>query len=371
MKPLKKGQGFRLSGIAGTGKSYATINVLIPLLDKLKLKWELTATTNKARANELWVEKGIIGQTIHSFLKWEGGKLKDKSLSMLEDLDYLIVDECSMLPKMFYKFLIQARVKYPSLKIVLIGDYQQLPEVRIMGEFKGSIYNYADTNVVKHLTDYNEIELTKNMRCSEEGKYMFQIYTDLIKGKIKRDSKREDKLLDEFAYKRDGKRSHKYTNTNLCYTNSCKDFLHKIRLQKLKLPKLAPIVSGNGKKIYPKFLKWGLCKNIRLTAIHNSANFYNNQSFILKDVDKNCDGDKYAVLIDRITKEELMLWMEDLYKYFDYGYAMTIHRSQGCSIDEPYTISEWDNMSFAMKYVAMSRCKKKEYITINNRFKIE
>ncbi len=43
-------------------------------------------------------------------------------------------------------------------------------------------------------------------------------------------------------------------------------------------------------------------------------------------------------------------------------YAMTVHKSQGMTIDHPYSIYEYKKMSGDMLYVALTRATKKEYV---------
>ena len=54
--------------------------------------------------------------------------------------------------------------------------------------------------------------------------------------------------------------------------------------------------------------------------------------------------------------------ISDVAKYFYPAYCITVHRSQGMTFNEPYTIYEWDQMDEKLKYVALSRGTKKENI---------
>ena len=46
------------------------------------------------------------------------------------------------------------------------------------------------------------------------------------------------------------------------------------------------------------------------------------------------------------------------------AYCITIHKAQGLSYDHAYTIHEWHKLDARLKYVALSRCTKLEYINI-------
>jgi ATP-dependent exoDNAse (exonuclease V) alpha subunit len=54
----------------------------------------------------------------------------------------------------------------------------------------------------------------------------------------------------------------------------------------------------------------------------------------------------------------------DFQKYFMVAFASTIHSAQGASIDENYTIHEWDRLDQRLLYVALSRSRLLEYIHI-------
>ena len=49
---------------------------------------------------------------------------------------------------------------------------------------------------------------------------------------------------------------------------------------------------------------------------------------------------------------------------FCVGYAFTTHSCQGMTINEPYTIHDFDRMHKKLKYVALSRATKKDNINI-------
>ncbi len=56
--------------------------------------------------------------------------------------------------------------------------------------------------------------------------------------------------------------------------------------------------------------------------------------------------------------------IQDFQKYFLVAYATTTHSSQGMTINEPYTIHEWDRMDQRLKYVVLSRSTEHLYIHI-------
>ena len=124
-----------IKGVAGTGKSYL-INGIRNLLQS---KCAVTATTGKAAYN-------IRGITVHSLLKLPVGSRGNKDLAgqslcrlqeNLNDIDYIIVDEYSMLGQVTFGW-IDKRCKqatgyndkaFGGKSLILTGDPGQLPPV--------------------------------------------------------------------------------------------------------------------------------------------------------------------------------------------------------------------------------------------------
>ena len=327
----------------------------------------------------MFVEKGYIGDTIHSFLKSYGGTLGDPKFQMCYELDYLIIDECSMLNKIFYLHLRNIKTLYPKLSIIMIGDYQQLESVECNAP---TFVNYADmenTQLVKWLCDYNLIHLTENMRCSEEGELMFKLYNDIIVEKLDDTSKA---LIKSFV------RNEKFNpwtaflaGGNLCWKNSTKDYINLVLVEKMFFNKRGDkewdcsenFEGSEGKVIKSKYMTkiWvkrpdtddSVCKIVSIKNHNKGENpYYNNQEFYITDI---ASWDEIQ-LTDTITGEDVVIDREQLYRNFDYAYATTIHRSQGSTITSPYSINDWnDRLSKKLKYVAVSRTSDKANIQIN------
>ena len=382
-KLIDRGEGFRLDGMAGTGKSSLTcgghgVKGVIEYLKEKNLSYVLTATTHKAKANKLFVEKGYIGSTIHSFLKSFGGKLGDKTFSMCSGIDYLIIDECSMLNKIFYLHLRNIKTLFPNLSVIMIGDYQQLPSVESGASTFVNYEDMEDTQLVKWLCDFNLIHLTENMRCSEEGELMFKLYNNIIAEKLDKSDKavvasfvRNEKFNPYTAFLAGG---------NLCWKNSTKDYINLVLVEKIFFNKRGDKVwdcsenfAVEGKVIKARYMTkiWVKrpdtndpnCKIVSIKNMNRSDNsFYNNQEFYVSKIES---WDEIQ-LTDTITAKDIVINREDLYTCFDYAYAITIHRSQGSTITAPYSINDWnDRLSRKLKYVAVSRTSDKENIQIN------
>ena len=113
-----------LTGGPGCGKTTAT-QVLVKLLEAMKVKVLLAAPTGRA-AQRMMEVIGNEAKTIHRLLEWQIGKFKRNEDNPL-DVDFLIVDECSMLDVSLTASLLKAVPDHSQ--VLFIGDADQLPSV--------------------------------------------------------------------------------------------------------------------------------------------------------------------------------------------------------------------------------------------------
>ena len=113
-----------LTGGPGCGKTTTTL-VLVKLLEAMKLKVLLAAPTGRAAQRMIDVI-GRESKTIHRLLEWQIGKFNKNEENPL-DVDFLIVDECSMLDINLTASLLKAVP--PHSQVLFIGDADQLPSV--------------------------------------------------------------------------------------------------------------------------------------------------------------------------------------------------------------------------------------------------
>lgn len=113
-----------LTGGPGCGKTTAT-RVLVKLLEAMKVKVLLAAPTGRA-AQRMTEVIGSESKTIHRLLEWQVGKFKKNEDHPL-DVDFLVVDECSMLDISLTASLLKAVPE--RSQILFVGDADQLPSV--------------------------------------------------------------------------------------------------------------------------------------------------------------------------------------------------------------------------------------------------
>jgi exodeoxyribonuclease V alpha subunit len=152
-----------LTGGPGVGKTTTTL-VLVKLLEAMSLKVFLAAPTGRA-AQRMMDVVGKEAKTIHRLLIWQMGGFKKNEENPM-DVQFLIVDECSMLDINLTASLLKA-VPHDS-QILLIGDADQLPSV-------------GAGNVLKDIIASSKVpcfKLTKVFRQAQESmiiKYAHQI----------------------------------------------------------------------------------------------------------------------------------------------------------------------------------------------------
>lgn len=89
-------------------------------------------------------------------------------------------------------------------------------------------------------------------------------------------------------------------------------------------------------------------------------NIANNDTYTITKIEK----DTIFLKSDLDQNNECQIKQSEFQKYFQVAFCITIHRSQGCTFDHQYTLHEWNLYDSRLKYVALSRATKKEYINI-------
>jgi len=151
-----------IDGRAGVGKSLL-VHAIKERFDKEGLKYQCLAPTNKASVN-------IKGQTIHKFVG-KNCKRLSRIKHLVKSLDAVIVDEVSMLQEIYLKVLNDMKKTNPKLRLILVGDYNQLLPVK-----DRVVCDYSKSRVLFELVCGNKISLEK---CRRSDDILFNICKDV------------------------------------------------------------------------------------------------------------------------------------------------------------------------------------------------
>ncbi|KAJ3025798.1 UNVERIFIED_CONTAM: hypothetical protein HDU68_006674 [Siphonaria sp. JEL0065] len=156
----------------------------------------------------------------------------------------------------------------------------------------------------------------------------------------------------------DFENNHKFTSVNLSFTHAKRKEINDIMMKrdKLKKKKLLKISkNSDDPNSQDVFIMIGTPvianRNYKALKIINSA------TYAVKKLEP-------LMLEDTLTKEKLTITTEQFQKYFWVNYCSTCHRVQGESINQPFTIHELSRMASNMRYTAISRTTKKEFINV-------
>jgi len=292
-----------LTGSAGTGKSYLTVQIAEEIVNGLREfnyyhndNICITAPTHKA----VKVLKEMLSQnkidvdcrTIHSFLNikpiydYDTGEEKFtviRNRQSTSKASLLIVDESSMVSKQLYDFIVDTIIFGRVNTVLFIGDqYQLLP----VNSGENSIFKlkkqYQLTHIVRQAEDSNIIKLaTKIRKCIEEQDFIS--LKSLFRNRYDEDVTffRNRELFIKDYYKNDG--WHKEDKILASYTNEQVDaFNHIIRKE---FWKERGILSPDH-FLPDDMVRFKSALNVkRLSRINNPTLFTNGEEVIIDKVD--------------------------------------------------------------------------------------
>jgi ATP-dependent exoDNAse (exonuclease V) alpha subunit len=85
------------------------------------------------------------------------------------------------------------------------------------------------------------------------------------------------------------------------------------------------------------------------------ADICNNETFVVKKV-----NDNNIIISDGGIEKEILI--KDFMRLFNPAYCLTVHRVQGSTFQQPFTIYQWKNFDTKMKYTALTRATKMEHV---------
>lgn len=362
-----------LSGGAGVGKSFLMSRLIKEYRKNGKIVIALGSTGISAF--------NIGGVTLHSFFRfgrctshdelyYEDRKQKDKIEKLkriLKQCDLLIIDEISMVSALIMDMIYYRLTRLDfNGKLVVVGDFFQLPPV-VRKEQQNSLFQdsyYAFASNAWNEFNFINVKLTLSKRTSDNKfyEYLFYIRLGQINDEIIKYLK--SKLVDKNKLL-----SYEDNYTLLCATNKKTNFVNEVKLKNLKTKEY--IFNATFEKMDlnlddKSFKQWidglNLMQNLKIKigakiifCVNNKEeNYYNGEQG--KVIDISYENDECFIVIEKSNGEILKLkpyecLLEDYEldsenkievkikaKFIQYpiklAYAITIHKSQGMSIDK-------------------------------------
>lgn len=361
MASVASGDNILLTGAAGTGKSYTIAHIL---------KWSrsnrknigITAATGLAALN-------IGGKTVHSFLGIGLAKIpveivanktkfKNKPLyNQLSKLDILIIDEISMIDSDLLTYISEylsiikddPRV-FGGVQVIACGDFCQLPPI-------GNQYCFTCCTWID--SDFKTVILEDQIR--QDGDIEFQnMLSELRWGKCTEETEKRLKSLKNKTFE------NGIIPTQLFPTNKLVDEINDAEFKKLGGPTLIY------KTVYSRTRAW--CKHIpeEVTLavdaqvmvtinIHNTSIVNGTRGVVVglnatEVAIKLLNGDTVIIPMTKVTSYEND---KDFCHYMPLklAYAISIHKSQGMTLDA-IEIDIGDSIfEYGQAYVALSRAR--------------
>ena len=167
---LEKNESFCIDAKAGYGKSHMVRNDIIPYLQNHNMKYILSATTKE-------LSESLGCDVVHNILLSKDSYL-DKLEDRFSDIDYFIIDECSMISVNIINVIEYLKSKCSKLKIILLGDINQC-------SYEQLIDNLMRTPLFNSIIDFNilSIKWHKNARYDMEYDIFLDGLLDFKSGK--------------------------------------------------------------------------------------------------------------------------------------------------------------------------------------------
>ncbi len=330
-------------GLAGAGKS--------TMLNEARSLWEKQgyrvhgAALSGIAAEGLQKSAGIQSRTLASWeLSWKHGKHD------LRKGDVLVIDEAGMVSSRQLATFIEAADR-AGAKVVLVGDPEQLQPINAGAAFRALLerIGYADIATIQRQRHEDDRKATVAFGKGQTAEGL-NIYA--AKGAIRASQTRDDAradlverlIADRAANPEDSRIALAYTRKDVRAIN---DAIRADRAAKGELSGEVSFQTAEGKRSFAAGDRLVFLENSTALGVKNG---------LLGTVEK-AEANRLTVRLDSDVKGEpgrVVTIPADQYGAFDHGYATTIHKSQGATVDRAFVLaSRW--MDRHLTYVGMTR----------------
>ena len=354
-----------ITGGPGTGKT-TIIKAIVELYKTLNKFNDKDLISNIAllaptgRASKRMSEStNLPASTIHRFLKWN--KQFDEFMVNEYNPDYsnlVIVDEVSMIDNRLMNSLLRGLTN--NIKLVLVGDYNQLPSV-------------GSGNVLKDLIDSDIVDTVELDLLYRQDEYS---YIPVLANEIKNETLEEDFLVDRDDYKFLECHSDVIIPS---LVNIVKKVISKGYDYK-RVQIMAPMYAGvngidninkvlqdvfNPVELNKKEIKYGdiiYRENDKILQLVNDPdnNVFNGDIGIIKNIEFKGKSGKPEMTID--YDSNIVTYTSKDFNKFKHGFIISIHKSQGSEFElviMPVSSSYKRMLYKKLIYTAVTRAKKR------------
>jgi Ti-type conjugative transfer relaxase TraA len=324
---LESGDVSCMIGFAGAGKSY-TLGAVREAYEAAGYQCKGMALSGIA-AEGLEVESGIKSKTIHRTL-WDIENKREQFTGK----DVLFVDEAGMVAtRQMQQIIGQARTA--GAKVVLVGDPHQLQPIEAGGAFRGILdrVGYVELSEVRRQSIDWQKQATKDFTNNKTSEALEAYNTHgHIKSFEKIDQAKEDLIS---AWLENRQEAHAAgtgaTSIILAYRNAdVKDLNDKARSALKQTGRLKgqdfDIETGRGKR--------SICAGDRVLFLRNekSLGVKNGSLGTVERIDRT----GIQVKLDAGRR---LAFDPNMYRDFDHGYAATVHKTQGSTLDNTFILA--------------------------------
>jgi Ti-type conjugative transfer relaxase TraA len=330
-------------GRAGTGKSY--------ILGAVREAYEAGGyrvrglALSGIAAEGLQNESGIESTTIYKQLEDWGNER-----NVLSKDQILVIDEAGMVgTRQMHEILNHAHEA--GAKVILVGDNEQLQSIEAGGSFRGIIQRtgYVElAEVRRQHIDWQKqaiVEFSGNREQAEKALEMYHDHGHIHELQTRQDAK--DRMLKEWAEQQQiSKRKHE-TSLMMAYTNRDVNELNQGARQ---YRKLYGELRGAEHTFMTEKGERNFCTGDRIIFLRNehSLGVRNGSLGTVENINRG------GILGVKLDKGDRVAIDTSMYKDFDHGYAATVHKTQGSTLDHTFVLGS-RHFDKHTAYVAMSR----------------
>lgn len=321
-------------GDAGTGKSFS-MRIAKEAWEGAGYSVRGAAMAGKA-ADELQAGSGIESRTLASLeYGWKEGR------NLLTARDVLVVDEAGMVGSRQLGRVLAA-AEAAGAKVVLLGDDKQLAAIEAGAAFRAVVENVGAAEIT-------EVRRQKEAWAREAGQEFargsvaagIQAYAD--RGHVQMLDSREAAVTAlASSYVADMQRGSQivlaHSNKDVLALN---DAIRQARKERGELGDGAAFSAEKGAREFAAGDRIVFLRNDRQLGVKNGT---------LGTVERSSTG----VLSVKLDSGESLRVAADNYNAVDHGYAVTVHKAQGVTVDHAYLLAT-PGMDRSLTYVGMTR----------------